>query len=289
MSTETDSPAAEGPKKRFALPTLPEPLAAIALFVLATACAGLWLARPRATIPEETPTLVLSEPLVARAVTADAEAAREAPRTSAAKALRELFDKQGEMELVGSENVTVSASRRAQLVRGWRALVAESSEAAALRLRSEATREFDAALELKLPEARARVVIGGLANMLQREGASLDGELTAPRFVVRTLFKARWNLLCGLAPTYRFEPIELQAYFGWQALHAERLPIPQRVGALQSYAKAGGGRIHEALGVLYYAHGEFDLAAEALNTAYEATPSIRLRNYLLGARAATGN
>lgn len=267
---------------------LPEPLAAVALFVLATACAALVLARPRAVAPTEAPSLLLSEPLVARAIADDTEAAREAPRTKTAKALRELFGKQAEMELVGSESASTYTERREQLVRSYRALVAESSEAAAMRLRSEATRELDAALELKLPQARARLVVGGLGTMLQREGASIDGELIAPRFVVRTLFKARWNLLCGLAPSHRFAPIELQAFFGWQALHAEHLPIPQRVGALKSYAEAGGSRVREALGVMYYMHDEFDLAAEALDAAYKSTPNIRLRNYVLGARTAAG-
>jgi hypothetical protein len=152
-------------------------------------------------------------------------------------------------------------------------------------MRSEATVEVDRALDLELPAARAQVVVGSLGEMLEREGASIDGQLTAPRFVVRTLYKARWNILHGLRPDHALQRIEAQAYYGWQALHAERLPIPQRAEALRGYEKAGGKRAREALGVLYYLHDEYDQSAAVLASAYDADPTFRLRNYALGAQA----
>jgi hypothetical protein len=88
-----------------------------------------------------------------------------------------------------------------------------------------------------------------------------------------------------LSPSHAFQRIELQAYFGWQALHAERLPIPQRADALRGYAKAGGARVEEARGILYFMHDEFDQAAAILAAAHERDPSFRLRNYALGAQA----
>ena len=264
---------------------LPEPLAVVALFVLANACAALMLIRPREVAPIELPNLVLDAAAVARVIAADAQAASTAPRSPQSHALRALMNKQGEMELVGTERVKSLTQRREALAKGFAELVAASSEDEALRLRAEATQELEAALDLKLPLARAKVVVGALGQMLQREGASVDGQLTAPRFVVRTLYKARWNLLHGLRPDHRFERIERQAYFGWQALHAERLPLPQRAEALRSYAKAGGWRGREALGVLYFLHDDFVEAVGPLTTAHEAAPSVRVRNYLLGAEA----
>ena len=264
---------------------LPEPLAVVALFVLATACAALLLVRPRTVAPSELPSLILDAGAVARAIAADERVAREAPHNAQADALRALMTKQGEMELVGSERLRTVSERREALAKGFAALVAASGEDTALRLRAEAAHELEAALDFELPHARAKVVVGALGEMLQREGASVNGQLTAPRFVVRTLYKARWNLLHGLPPAHRFEPIEHQAYFGWQALHAERLPLPQRADALRSYAKAGGRRSQEALGVLHYLHDDFQEAIGPLTAAHQSTPTVRLRNYLLGAEA----
>jgi hypothetical protein len=294
-SSETASPeaspdaaareaAARRQKLRNAL-RLPEPLATLALFVLATALAALLLVRPRVVTPRELPSLVLDRDAVAKAIAADQDAARRAPRTATANALRAALTEQGEQELIGSERRELYRKRRERLAQNYAALVAENGEAAALQLRAEAVGELDRAIDLELPFARARVVIGAMGEMLQREGASFDGQLTAPRFVVRTLFKARWNLLHGLRPAHAFERIEQHAYFGWQALHAERLPIPQRSEALLNYAKAGGARVEEARGVLYYMHDEFEPASTILTAAHAADPSFRLRNYALGAAA----
>jgi hypothetical protein len=285
-SSDPGSRAAPGQREKLrAALRLPEPLAAISLFVLATAFAALLLIRPRAVAPVELPSLVLDRAAVAKVIAADRDRARKAPRSAKANELRAALTKQGEMELIGSERRELYRERRAQMAENYAALVAESGQPVALRLRAEAVCELDKALDLELPFARARVVIGSLGDMLQREGASFDGQLTAPRFVVRTLFKARWNLLHGLAPDRALERIELQAYYGWQALHAERLPIPQRADALRNYAKAGGTRVQEARGILYYLHDEFAQAATILAAAHAANPSFRLRNYVLGAQA----
>ena len=282
MSTTTSTERREKLRAAF---HLREPLAAIALFVLSTAFAGLTLARPRSVEPYEVPSLELSPSEVARAIAADEAAAKKAPHTPAAETLRALLAHQGEMELVGAEKFETYSKRREALAKGYAALASVLGESSALGLRAEAMNELDRALDLQLPLARAKIVVGSLGQMLEREGASNDGQLTAPRFVARTLFKARWNLLHGLRPAHRFERIEQQAYFGWEALHAERLPIPQRVEALGGYAKAGGQRVQEALGVLLYQHQEYQQAAIALHNAYKSDPSLRLRNYVLGAEA----
>jgi hypothetical protein len=286
--TSSGEPSTRAPAQRDRLRAslrLSEPLAAISLFVLATAFAALLLIRPRAVAPLELPSLVLDRDAVAKLIAADRDAAGKAPKSARAQELRAALTKQGEMELIGSERRELYRKRRAKMAETYAALAAEIGERNALRMRAEAAYELDRALDLELPFPRARIVIGALGDMLQREGASIDGQLTAPRFVLRTLFKARWNLLHGLRPEHAFERIELQAYFGWQALHAERLPIPQRVDALRSYAKAGGARSQEARGVLYYLHDEFDQAATILAAASAADPSFRLRNYVLGAQA----
>jgi hypothetical protein len=108
----------------------------------------------------------------------------------------------------------------------------------------------------------------------------------APRFVIRTMYKARWNVIVGLEPTLFFKPIELLSHFGWLALHADNAPISLRLNALQQYAQAGGQRVAEATGVLQFLAGNYREAVRFLAVAYQRESSWRLRNYLLGAQKA---
>jgi hypothetical protein len=119
--------------------------------------------------------------------------------------------------------------------------------------------------------------------MLAREGAAHDGTLLAAPFVLRTLYKARINLLFGRKPEHDLAPVEQQAFFGYQALHRERLPVVRRVEALKAYEAAGGVRADEALGVLLYRNGQFAEAAEVLHSVASQTGELRARNYALGA------
>ena len=119
-------------------------------------------------------------------------------------------------------------------------------------LRAKAALQLEDALELRLEGKRAKQVIGAFNSLLERERASMDGYLVAPRFVVRTLYKARWNILAGLAPDHAFERIERRAFYGWQALHSETEPLPKRMAALHEYGLAGGDHVEEALGILLF-------------------------------------
>jgi len=280
------TPSLAVPQKRAY--ALPEPLAAIALLVLAIAFAALLLARPRAVSPTEVPALVLPAGEVARVLAADQRSASKAPHSVQAESLRALLRTQGEVEVRGHEDADEYHRRRQKLAEGYASLVAADGEQAAMCLRAEATQELEAALDLKLSLAKAKVVLGAMPAVFEREGVTHDGELIAPRFVAHTLFKARWNLLHGLAPDQRFEPIEKRTYYGWKALHAQGLPMPTRVAALQKYAKLGGAHADEALGVLLFSLQEYEQAAVPLQAAYRADPSLRLRNYLLGARSRAG-
>jgi hypothetical protein len=102
---------------------------------------------------------------------------------------------------------------------------------------------------------------------------------------VRTFATARWNLLHGFRAVHELAPVELRAYYGWQGLHGERLPIAQRIRAIEGYIKAGGSDADEALGVLLFRQRENDLASQAFAAALRLNDSVRLRNYLLAARA----
>jgi hypothetical protein len=273
---------------RTAKPALSEPMAALLLFTLATACAGLLLAQPRSVAPLELPSLILPRDAVDAVIASDAQAARKAPSSAAAKAFEKLLNEQGQAEAVGSEGSESYASRRLALAQSYATLAAEAGQAAALCLRAKAVEGLEDALELRLDTTHARPVIGAFSSVLERENASRDGYLVAPRFVVRTLYKARWNILAGLAPDHAFERIERRAFYGWQALHSESVPLDKRVAALHEYGLAGGDHVEEALGILLFRLGDYAQSARALETAYQKQGSIRLRNNLLAARGAAG-
>lgn len=249
-------------------------------FLLAPmACAGLLLSWPRSVEPELLPVLALDGEQVAAIVARDAADAKGAPRGGVADELRQLLAAQGEAEVRGTEDAEVYADRRALMARRCKALVADAGEPAARALRAEAVQQLEAALDGRLPLEQARVVLGVMPMVLAREGAAHDGTLIAPHFVLRTLFKTRFNLLFGRKPEHDLAPVERRAFFGYQALHAERLPIVRRVEALKQYARAGGTRSDEALGVLLYRGGQLPEAAEVLHSVGERGGELRARNY----------
>jgi hypothetical protein len=265
-----------------------EPVALLLLTVLITACAALLLALPREVPPFELPSVSLPAAAVESAIAADAQAARVAPRSARAQAFQALLLQQGQAETAGSEGSESYANRRRALVDAYAGVVAESGADAALRLRARAVAQLEDALDLRLAPALARQVIGAFNSVLDRENASRDGYLIAPRFVVRTLYKARWNILAGLPPDHAFARIERRAFYGWQALHSESVPLAKRVSALHEYGLAGGDHVEEALGILLFRLGDYAQSARALESAYRAQGSVRLRNNLLAARAAAG-
>lgn len=267
---------------------LSETTAALLLLTLTIACAGLLLAQPRRVSPLELPSLTLPADAVRAVIAQDALAARKAPSSAAAHAFEKLLDEQGQAETLGSEGSESYASRRAALIQSYKTLVGEAGEAATLRLRAKAVERLEDALELRVDTTHARPIIGAFNSVLQRENASRDGYLVAPRFVVRTLYKARWNILAGLAPDHAFERVERRAFYGWQALHSDDVPLEKRVAALHEYGKAGGDHVEEALGILLFRLGDFKQSASALEAAYQKQGTIRLRNNLLSARSAAG-
>jgi len=53
------------------------------------------------------------------------------------------------------------------------------------------------------------------------------------------MYKARWNTISGLEPTYEFCRVERLAHFGWLGLKAENAPLELRLNALNEYAAYG--------------------------------------------------
>jgi hypothetical protein len=175
---------------------------------------------------------------------------------------------------------------RLLLAQGYQQVARESGQAAALALRSVAVERLEAALALRLPDAETERVLGLFPEALARYGVTRNGFEIAPHFVMRTLYKARWNLAMGLAPEFELQPVEREAYHGWLALHSANLAPEARSLALQRYSSAGGGQIAEARGVLAFLSHDYRQAAAALEQAYRESPSLRIRNWLRGAQVA---
>jgi hypothetical protein len=254
---------------------------ALALFVVMTACAAVLLFLPRGVVWQETPSLVLPPELVNAALAAEAKLADAVPHTEAAKSADGFWLELGHEEREGVP-IHVRATRQRTMTMAIQRLTKESGEQAVLALRAAAAERLEAALDLKLDPKLASDVLGDFATMLEGESCSRNGELIAPRFVARTLYKARWNIAHGLPPAYAFAPIERRAYYGWQALHARRLPIQQRARALVEYARAGGTRTAEASGVLLVRNQQYAEALQAFAEAYRRAGTLRLRNAALG-------
>jgi hypothetical protein len=251
------------------------------LFLLVVTCAGFLLLLPRRAPLRETPPLVLPAGPVRDALAAEAKSAQQAPRTPAAAELDRLWLELSRAEREGPEPIHARRTRRNAAREAFLQVVKESGEPGALALRAAAVERLDAALDLKLDPKLARDVMGDFALMLEKENAARGGELIAPRFVVRTLYKARWNIAHEVAPDYAFASIERRAYYGWQALHAQRLPVEQRMRALVQYRRHGGNRADEAASVLLQRSAQNEVAHAALTAAYRSSGTLRLRNALV--------
>ncbi|HKU41532.1 MAG TPA: hypothetical protein VJR89_25420 [Polyangiales bacterium] len=255
-----------------------------ALFALTVVCLLVLCAIPRALAPDQVPALVLDRARTAAVVRADAAA--RAPTTETARTLDARFLDFGSLENRTLEGPMSPDHLRRLLNGGYEQVVRESGEPAALALRSAAVERMESALALRLPDAETERVLGLFPEALARYGVTRNGFEIAPHFVLRTLYKARWNLAMGLDAAHKLEPIELEAYHGWLALHASNLSPEPRIVALRDYAAAGGHGIAEARGALAFMSHDYKQAVAALEAAYDQSPSLRIRNWLRGARAA---
>jgi hypothetical protein len=255
-----------------------------ALFVLTATCVLVLCLIPRALAPDETPVLILDGVRTAAVVKADRAA--KAPNSLAAQQLDKRFLDFGALENRTLEEGPTPAQLRQLLANGFQQVVRESGQDAALALRSTAVERLEKALELRLPDADTERVLGLFPEALARYCVTRNGFEVAPHFVMRTLYKTRWNLVMGLAPDFELQPVEREAYHGWLALHASNLAPEPRGIALKQYGGAGGGQIAEARGVLAFLSHDYKSAAVALEQAYRESSSLRIRNWLRGAQVA---
>jgi hypothetical protein len=252
--------------------------------LLGVASALLLVSLPRAVIPGELPALALSAPAVAAQQREDLQLAAAAPQTALANELLSWFENFGQTEADVLDNAKLRMVRQHRLHGIYERLRSESGPAATRAVRAVAVSKFEDVLAGRIKGEAARGWLGVFPNVLVQYLVTRDGLELAPHFVVRTLYKARWNRMLNLAAEDDLSQVERQAYFGWLGLHVEQLPMHERRNALLGYAAAGGGNAREAQGVLAFLDHDYTRSVECLREAYAQSPSLRLRNYLRGAR-----
>jgi len=256
------------------------------MLLVAAVCGYVLVALPRTAIPTDTPALQCSHDAVAAVLTRDRALAKQAPTSPAGLALDSLLLERGQVERDVSETSETQALRVERIARAMEALRSASDHTAVLKLRALAVERMQDALDLTLPAEQMQGVLGGFPTILREAMASRDGELVAPKIVVRTLYKVRWNVIMGLPQLFALERVEHVAYNGWFALHATNGPVDARLTVLKAYEAAGGLYADEARGALGYAGGDPAGALRALQRAVAARPSFRLRNWMRAAERA---
>jgi hypothetical protein len=216
----------------------------------------------------------------------DRALAKQAPSSPIALALDALLVEQGEAEREIVETVDKKTWRQGRIRDAVAAFRRAEGDGALLAMRARAVERMQQALDLRLPPEQIQGVLGGFPTILREVLASRDGVILAPALVVRTLYKARWNVIMGLPPLHALERPERRAYNGWFGLHVVNGPPLARLDVLKAYAADGGPYLQEARGVLGYVGGDPAGARRAFERAYAVRPSFHLRNMIRAAKRA---
>ena len=243
--------------------------------VTAAGCAAVLLAIPQPVIPTEGPGLRLDRSAVSAVL--DAESNAPAPSGEHVTKLLELHAEQGRVERTEGESRQAFAARE----RAIREAIAQLSDDEIDALRARAMQRLGPALAGEVSEDEQAEVLGSFPRMLERYGAARDGEVVAPDFVVRTLYKGRWNGIHRRELTEGFAQVELQAYWGWLALHAESAPLGRRLEGLELYRRAGGGHADEARAYLAFRNEQEARASATYAEIFESRGDLRARNHAL--------
>lgn len=249
---------------------------------VAGCCAAFLLALPRVVPAEVPPALRLPATAVAAALEASRRRASQPLGTSGRQLLKL------DLELGHAEQQRRATRHlRHRLAKHAARLQRDGETYMLLRVRARMAARLVAAVQGRLPLEEARRVLGGLPLILKRYDATREGELRAPLFVARSLYAARWNVVHGLPPTFRFRDVTRLAYHGWLALHGRNAAPSLRLQALQRYRRLGGRHAAQAAAVLHARAGRWEEALRHMRDAERGQPSLRLRNHRLALETAT--
>ncbi len=255
------------------------------VWVVAASLIGAMLAMPQPVDPWEMPSLVLDRAAVSDAIRLDETLAREVPDTDEAHTLRSLFLDHGRSEANPPYEMTEYDQRQAAIHRATEALIDKHGTPAFDSMRASAVEDFMGVFGDGSHEAQdddEAGVLGGVREVLKQYGAMHRGVLVAPPLTVRVFYKARWNSIHRRSFVEGFSPIELQAYWGWLALHGWGKQLQKREDALVAFRDAGGFGTQEAAALFDLLAGRPDRASKSLEKLYRASGELRLRNLSLG-------
>jgi hypothetical protein len=259
-----------------------EELTCVSLLALMPACAIFLLVLPRSVEPTNFPGLRLDSKEVTRVL--DRDRSLESRDGSALeRELWKLFLEQGAAERGLTEPPSAFVRRRDQIRRTLVGIQEAPGDKSIEALQARAARHLELALGLSMSRKNAEQVLGSFPNFLERYQLAREGILLAPHFVIRTLYKSRWNLIHDLPATYAFSRVERLAYYGWLTLHTDSAALSLRQEALYEYERLGGSRVAEAKGAFYFQQGQYERATFFLERAAKQHPTLRLRNYALAA------
>lgn len=269
---------------------------AFALLATALACSIVVVLAPRPVQPSQLPSLRLPRAAVEAELTRDHELAKRARafvEDADVQRVLSMYREEGLAELASEVDMASLANKRQEL--------SSSGDRLFTRLGVERTRALiawttDRALSAwssGADSSEARGLLGGFPSLLARYGyvhaqsaasAGVDtprGFGEAPMLAVRTLYKARFNLIFERALDRDLRPIEVMAYEGFNALHAAGMPAERRARAAQSFFRVGGHDGAEAAAIWMYQGGARGPALALMRSEYARTGALRLRNMAL--------
>lgn len=256
------------------------------LWVVAAALSAAMLAIPQPVDPWEMPSLVLDRRAVAEEVRSNEALAATLPDSEDAGRLRSLFIDHGLSEVNPPYTKIDYDSRQVEIHHAVAALKERHGPEAFGAMRARAVDDFILIFgngAHRNETENETGAIGGFREILEKYGAIYREILIAPEMTVRALYKARWNLIHRVPAMTGFSDIELQAYWGWLALHGWGVPLSERVEALLAYRDAGGANTKEAAALFDLLDQRPEKAAKLLEALYVEEHQLRLRNLALGA------
>jgi hypothetical protein len=257
--------------------------------LVAAGLTGAMLAIPQPVDPWEMPSLVLDRAAVSDAIRLDEALAHEAFDTAEAQALRSLFLDHGRSEANPPYERTEFDERQAAIHHATEALIERHGAPAFEAMRASAVEDFVRVFGDGSDDAQDTdevAVLGGIRQILQKYGAIHKGVLVAPPLTARVFYKARWNSIHRRPFVEGFTQIELQAYWGWLALHGWGKPLDEREDALVAFRDAGGFGTQEAAALFDVLGGRPERGSQSLENLYDTSGELRLRNLALGTRHA---
>ena len=229
--------------------------------------------------------LVLEQEAVASQIQEDQNLEGSVPQSETVVRIERVYQAAGLAELGAPEEARAHRERMAECPR-VHALEQEAGSDAVNALRCRMTSRGYQALLGQLPDDERRGLIGTLDKSSSGTPPSEKVDCSPPKLFSPRLYKARWNGYMSRELTAGLSTIELQAYWGWLALHAQEIEVRRRLNALDQYEAATGTLLAEARAALLFQIGAYPESSDIYDSLHRSSGSLRYRNHALAAVSA---